>query len=43
MVRSAEFLRRLSETEESRLGVDTNQTFLQATGLTLQDIPTSRF
>ena len=37
MVRSAEFLRRLSETEEARLGVDANQTFLQATGLTLQD------
>lgn len=37
MVRSAEFLRRLSETEEARLGVDANQIFLQATGLTLQD------
>lgn len=37
MVRSAEFLRRLAETEEARLGIDANQTFLQATGLTLQD------
>ena len=37
MVRSAEFLRRLAETEEACLGVDANQTFLQATGLTLQD------
>ncbi len=37
MVRSAEFLRRLADTEEERLGVDANQTFLQATGLTLQD------
>ena len=37
MVRSEEFLRRLSETEEARLGGDANQIFLQATGLTLQD------
>ena len=37
MVRSAEFLRRLVETETTCLGVDANQTFLQATGLTLQD------
>ena len=37
MVRSAEFLRRLADTEEERLGVDANQTFSQATGLTLQD------
>ena len=37
MVRSAEFLRRLAETEEARLGVDANQIFFQATGLTLQD------
>ena len=37
MVRSAEFLRRLAETEEARLGVDANQTFLRATGLKLQD------
>ena len=37
MVRSAEFLRHLVEAEEARLGVDANQTFLQATGLTLQD------
>ena len=37
MVRSAEFLRSLAETEEARLGVDANQTLLQATELTLQD------
>ena len=37
MVRSAEFLRRLIATEEARLGVDANQIFLQATGLTIQD------
>ena len=37
MVRSSEFLRRLSEAEEAHLGVNANQTFRQATGLTLQD------
>lgn len=37
MVRSAEFLHRFSETEEAHLGVDANQTFFQAIGLTLQD------
>ena len=36
-VRSAEFLRRLIETEDTRLEVDANQTFFEATGLTLQD------
>ena len=37
MVRSEEFLRRLIETEKSHLGVDAEQVFSQATGLTLQD------
>jgi hypothetical protein len=37
MVRSAEFLHRLSETEEARLGIDANQIFSQAIGLTIQD------
>ena len=36
-VRSAEFLHRLVEAEATHLGVDASQTFLQATGLTLQD------
>ena len=36
-VRSAEFLCRLIETEDTRLEIDANQTFQQATGLTLQD------
>ena len=37
MVRSEEFLRRLAETKETRLGVDANQIFFRATGLTLRD------
>lgn len=37
VVRSAEFLRCLAETEEEHLGIDVNQTFRDATGLTLQD------
>ena len=37
IVRSAEFLRYLVETGEAGLSFDANQTFFQATGLTLQD------
>lgn len=36
-VRSTEFLHRLVNIQDARLGVDANQTFFEATGLTLQD------
>ncbi len=36
-VRSAEFLNRLVNIQDAHLGVDANQTFFEATGLTLQD------
>ena len=36
-VRSTEFLHRLVNIQDARLGVEANQTFFEATGLTLQD------